>query len=589
MLSTRRDAKTSRSNLANWLLTAGAYWDRNAWGLSAAIAILSVFIATRLNQNIGYANDALCDPWYFFGINQAYFHLRAILGDEYQFDRYPAILPWIFLGPRLSAVALTEVKFWTYFLIASGSFLYAAVKLLGHRIGPLVAILFLCSTSFLAALSTDFVTAAGLAWECAFIASTIRAGTAARPAPWCILSGVFCACCVYSHIPMIMFIFSTPLYFLLRASDRTIKELISAPALLVVGFLATTISLGLASLQIGGNFLFFKHELLTALLYVAKNIYARPMTDTFQWFSFDALIPIFLLAAAFSAVTLGWLRFQGSVMKSLNLALPAVIYLAAAALCFGFEFSGRMVLQEGVFAPWLLPPAFLAIGSTLSVAGSPGRILSISLALTAACVLTWMACRLNPEIDYPWRYILAGAALLSLVLPWRVGSLALATGCILALLSIDYPSGYGYLSWDRMHGNGREIYRLVKRADQFIANYSGSTSPVFWVSGATAAPDDPLFVAIAAPRSFLKCNDFAASFPNLEVTQAGFDPTFPDLPTAVRNHYIAPGHQLFIIARGRDLVITAADALHSVGLKATPLAEMELAPGISIAAAAIQQ
>ena len=154
-MSTRRNAKMTRANLMENWRTVTAYWDRNAWALSAAISILSVFIATSLNQNIAYANDALCDPWYFFGINQDYFHLRSILGDEYQFDRYPAILPWIFLGPHLSAAALTETKFWTYFLIVSGCFSYAAVKLLGNRIGPLVAILFLCSTlSFLAPLST---------------------------------------------------------------------------------------------------------------------------------------------------------------------------------------------------------------------------------------------------------------------------------------------------------------------------------------------------------------------------------------------------------------------------------------------------
>ena len=203
-------------------------------------------------------------------------------------------------------------------------------------------------------------------------------------------------------------------------------------------------------------------------------------------------------------------------------------------------------------------------------------------------MLTWTASRLNPGIDYPWRYILAGAALISLVLPWRVYSLTLATGCVLALLVIDYPSGYGYLSWDRMHGNGKEIYKLVKRADRFIALYSGDASPGFWVSGATTAPEDPLFVAIAAPRSFLKCSDFAGSFPNLEVTHAGYDPTFPDLPTAVRDHYITRGHRLFIIARGRGLVNAGANALHSVGLIPTPLAEIELAPGISIAAATIR-
>src|SRR5579863_1992600 len=170
-----------RSPMQSWLRTASACWDRNAWLASAAIATASVLIATSFNRNIAYANGALCDPWYFFGINQDYFRLRAALGDEYQFDRFPAILPWIFLAPHLSAAALTEAKFWTYFLIASGCFSYAAVKLLGARIGPLISIQFLCSTFFLAPLSTDFVTAAGLAWECALLASLIQAAHSKHP------------------------------------------------------------------------------------------------------------------------------------------------------------------------------------------------------------------------------------------------------------------------------------------------------------------------------------------------------------------------------------------------------------------------
>ena len=84
-------------------------------------------------------------------------------------------------------------------------------------------------------------------------------------------------------------------------------------------------------------------------------------------------------------------------------------------------------------------------------------MLAVALCLTAACVLAWALSRLNPFIDYRWRYLLAGAALLSLFLPLRRFSLALMSGCVLALLCIDYPTGYGYLSWDHMHGNGRRF------------------------------------------------------------------------------------------------------------------------------------
>jgi hypothetical protein len=148
---------------------------RNSWIVINATAISSLFLIKYLNQNVGYANAQNCDPWYFFGVYQDYFYLRSVVGDAMQFNRFPAILPWIFLGPRISAVALTEAKLWTYFIISSGCFSYAALSLLGAFGGSLVSILFLASTLLIGALSTDFVTGAGIAWECALIAATIRA------------------------------------------------------------------------------------------------------------------------------------------------------------------------------------------------------------------------------------------------------------------------------------------------------------------------------------------------------------------------------------------------------------------------------
>jgi hypothetical protein len=212
--------------------TENSEWNRNAWMATNAILIISVLLIKQLNGNVGYANGDGCDARYFFGVYQDYFDLRPVLADFYQFDGYPAILPWILMDSRESLAALREAKFWTYFLISSGCFSYAAITLSGPRIGALVSIMLLVSTLFLAALSTDFVTGAGLAWQSAVIAATIRAAKSERPAPWLFLAGTLYACCIYTHIPMAMFVFATPLYLLLRVPRPAVADLAKSLALM---------------------------------------------------------------------------------------------------------------------------------------------------------------------------------------------------------------------------------------------------------------------------------------------------------------------------------------------------------------------
>ena len=559
--------------------------NRNSWLVTNAIVIASVFVIKHLNQNVGYSNGGGCDPWYFFGLYQDYFNLRLVVGGAYQFNRFPALLPWIFLGPHISAVALTEAKFWTYLLISSVCFSYAAIALFGARSGPLTSILFLGSTLFIGALSTDFVTGAGLAWECALIATTVRAAKSELPATWLVLAGALCACCIYTHIPMAMFIFSTPLYLFLRSPRPTIKDLAGFLLWMIVGFLMMTLALCLVSLLLKGDFIFFRKEFLAAFNYLAQT-YPRPRVP--QWFSYDTNIPVFGLAAATSLLILFRLAFRRAIMEFPAFLIPALVYLAVAILCFGFEFSNRMVLQDNVFAPWMLPSAFLAIGSALSLVKLPNRALSMSLCVAVAVVLVWAASRMNPGLDYWWRYILAAGALVPLVLPLGAWSTTGVTVCISALLMITYPTGYGSLPWYQASLHEQGFYELVRRAHRFITIHSGERSPSFWISAKRSSVGDPGLVALTAPESFFECGEFPASYPSPQIEREGLDQYFPDLQAAVRDQYVSPDRPLFIIAPGHDLVASASGALNSVGLSAVPLDETEIAPGISIAVADIK-
>jgi len=136
-----------------------ASWSQERFWFLTTITIVSAVVLMRyLNDGIGYANGPHCDTWYFFGIYNNYRALQQ--NSAYQLYRYPALLPWIYVAPHLSTIQFHELKFWTYFVASTGLFTYASVTVAGKRAGTFAAVLFACSSLFLGALSTDFVTGA---------------------------------------------------------------------------------------------------------------------------------------------------------------------------------------------------------------------------------------------------------------------------------------------------------------------------------------------------------------------------------------------------------------------------------------------
>lgn len=556
------------------------------WLTTNVVIILSTIVIRQFNPTIGYANDGACDSWYFFGIYRDYFHLKSYLVSAYQFFRFPALLPWIYLGPHMSMTALHELRFWTYFLIASGCFSYSAITLLGSRVGFLISVLFLCGTLFLGALSTDYVTGAGLAWECATIAATTFASRSNRLRLWSFVTGTLFACCFYTHSPMALFVFSVPLFFLARQPLPTIAEFVPFTIFLFAGFVATTFAICLYNVLIGGDFLFYENEIAMAFRYMGHNIYQRPMSGL-QWFAYDTNIPVFLLAGGASLIVIIKLMTRRPHNHSIFL-LPAVIYLPVAVLCFGLEFANRMVLQENVYAPWMLPIAFLAIGSALALCETLDKLTLPFIGVAVVPVLCLAAIRLDPGIAAPWRYALAIVAIAILAPRLRGWTSIIAPFCVVSLVLFTYPVGYGAAAWAQVVYNGRELYELAAKAHQFVAKNDGGKRPLFWISGDPIDMADPLFLAIVTPRTFLECSDAAGSFPDAISRKSGLNTWLPSLTDLVKRGYAAAGERLFIIARGHDLIAAGAKGLRQTGIHVRALSEMEISSGVSIAAGDIQ-
>src|SRR5262249_14724349 len=138
-----------------------------------------------------------------------------------------------------------------------------AIKLFGLWIGPFIAILFSCSTLVIGTLSHDYVTGAGMLWGSAAIAATLYAASKDNQIPGAIATGVFYAFSVYSHVPILMFIFAVPLlFFAVNNRPRPMASFVRFNLFGLLGFAATTLALCFYSWSIGNPFNFYRSELL---------------------------------------------------------------------------------------------------------------------------------------------------------------------------------------------------------------------------------------------------------------------------------------------------------------------------------------
>lgn len=557
------------------------------WLLATLTIVSAVAIMRYLNSGIGYANGPGCDSWYFFGIYDNY---RALLAQRpfYQFYRYPALLPWIYVAPHMSTIHFHELKFWTYFVASAGLFGYVSIRLFERQVGVLIAVLFACSALLLGALSTDFVTGAGIVWECAVIAATIAGSRSERQPLWGTSAGILYALCVFTHLPTVMFIFPLPL-LLLTAPSRSLADLVRFHCWAALGFVAATLLMGAYSVSIGNAFVFFREEALATIVVAQPRFYARPLPVLADWFAGDSNIPLDLAAVGCSVISILLLIARGLSIETLRRAIPMIVFLLVVGLCFAWELSDRIVLQENVFAPWLYPTTFLALGSVLCLAMPVRSEVAFGIVVAGALVsLTWSGTR-HDMISYQWRFAIVGGAIVALTLSrWRPAGVGAVTG-VIALVATTHPTFHGSIPWLDVT-NAQRLYVQTRAGADFVNRYKGARYPKFWMSleSATTIPElgrnMSLLVPMTVPRSFQYCQNFPASFPNITHRDGTFDANFQDLTATIKGHLLESGDRLFVIAPSTDLAEQATAALKSVGFKAALIDAQDIGSGIAIAA-----
>jgi hypothetical protein len=541
-------------------------------GLVFLVCILFAGLARLLNANIGYANEFNCDSWYFFGLQ---FNFRELydLRRFYQTFRFPALVPWIFLGDRIPYETLNAIRFFTYLAITCAGFLWFNTRMFGPKVAALVTVLFCCSTGFLGVLSNDYVTAAGVAWTSLFAGSTVEAGHSRHPLAWGIAAGILFGMCFYTHIPIVFFVFTIPLlYFTASEHEVNINGFARYAAGCAAGFVLMSAVCGLYNWSLGGSWFFLGAEIRISIL-LARDAAASAMDRVagFGWLTREATV-VSMELGVIAAIAVILINLRDSNTRTSNLV--SAVYLLPAAVTMGWEASGRIILQNNVYAPWIYPTLFAVFGAALSRLRAVREIswpaLTGTVLVLAGTLL--LAARTDvsavpPDRLFVLKVVFGSAFAVSLLAlyPWRAGIIA---ALALALfVAVSYPTGYGRFPWVASGHQGRDMALQAAQALRRLDELHLTEIPAFWIKG---SPPE----TIAVPRSFFHCAGFGASFPSL-APGAGFESYF----SAVTAGMVGSARTLVVIAPGENLAAVAAPRLRRIGFESTSLGEWHIGSG----------
>jgi hypothetical protein len=548
--------------------------------LTGAVTVLGcvLFAATArwLNPDIGYANSFNCDTWYFFGL-QLNFHEIYNWKLYYQAFRFPALVPWIFLANRLNYETLNALKFFAYLIITSAGFFWFSARLFGTRVAAVVTVLFCCSTAFLGVLSSDYVTAAGVAWISLFLGATSEAAYAARPAWWGVVAGCFFGLAFYTHIPIALFVFSVPLiYFAGPDAGKGPAGFARYAAGGAAGFALMSAVCGLYNVSLGGDWFFLGPEIRYALVLARDAAASRPYRPAgFMWLIRETTVLTMLIGVLSSLAVLS-LNLRHSNNRNTNLA--AVVYLLIAVVTMGWEISGRTLLQMNVYAPWVFPTLFMAIGAALwqvkALREMSRQDFAVMLFVMAG-ILLFISTRLDAGPaqgagPYFLRVALGGMFVLSSVIFRSSTAGLIAPACLTLFIAASYPSlnGYGSIPWYPGHIlPGRDMTVQAAQAIQVLQRAGLTGSPAFWLD--LAQPE-----RMAIPRSYLYCSNFSAGFPSLN-PGSGEESQYP----AVTRQSVGEKRSLVVIASGQQVGELAAQRLRAIGFDSTSVGEWPIGSG----------
>jgi hypothetical protein len=435
-----------------------------------ALAITCAVLIGAGNEDFGFDPAGWLDPFMYFGYFWHYPDHPPALDHDYKASR----LPWIL--PAYASHALLDTTAATYLLVcltlcAGGMGLYVLVRDTANdsRAAAAVAVAWTACTGVHGIGGWNYHVLASADYF--LVASALAFRSATSSPRTAIMSGVFAAAAVHTHL---LFVAFAPLLILtywsgMAPSHHDWRSFGTYIGLAVVGAFGLTVVLGAVNAGTGGDWLFFVPQILRA---------RHLMTYDEWWLETSVWLPTaryLIIPLAFMMAALPTLCRAGAPRASRVIVIQA--WAAFALMCVAQFWRRQATLDHDYLAFPLYPYAFACGGIALSDARFRQDttvpllaaaiilmplLLLMPVALPSSMNAAAAALSLNqPIILGPLLFGLAGVVVFTLTRNGvRLGMFAVWFAVLNAWLA-PAPSAYGI----QTPGYRRQMLELFREAD----------------------------------------------------------------------------------------------------------------------------
>jgi len=337
-------------------------------GLLLILAVPWLILRFDTTWLFGYAMSpaGFIDPWVYFGF---FLDLKQHIGTfkgAYFTTRLTWTVPGAIIYHIFSAIVATYVLHLVVFYAAAIS-LYLILKVtVSQRAAILATLLMAFHSYFLWAVGWSYMDGAGDAYLLMTVCALTFASRSNRSRWWLFAAGVLAAMTVYCQLFLIVF-FPVVLggyHFARRQVGRDQPSQPWKP--FAWGFAAVTVIFGAFNMAINGRFLFFVNSLGTAAKLVVNH---NPYVDsTYGWLTGATWLVLPTIAFVGAVLCLSRHKYLEAIPNLNFLLFWQRFYVLSFATMIFWQVVGQPVLQLSTYTSYLIPSAFLALGSQLEIA-----------------------------------------------------------------------------------------------------------------------------------------------------------------------------------------------------------------------------
>jgi 4-amino-4-deoxy-L-arabinose transferase-like glycosyltransferase len=519
-------------------------------------------------------NRTNVDSWVYFGYFIRLKQYLIAFPDAYYGTRLSWILPGYLAYFLFSPLVANYVLHLSFYYLAILSLYFILKPSVGRRAAFLASASMGSYAFFLPAIGWTYVDGAGITY---FLLTVLMLSWAARKqnwATWLVLSGVFFGALIYTNIVWLALSPALITYYALTHHPRRRRKTFISVAAFIVGLLAITLLLGSINHAIVGRFFFFIPSVNMAQAYAGKP---NPWRIAWQeWLPKAAWLVLPLIVLVGSTMTLVLSKFRKSFKQAEAFPLQATFVVTCLIMIF-LEVKAIPVLQFPVYASYLMPSMFLAIGASLkSLAnlsnGSFALVASSSLMLLIFPLITIFVSDDQPII---FCLLFLAAILFSIASNFNRKKV----GSILAILLLTVSAGISFSpGWNasvkQLQANtltsktAIDSHLTVSTVQKLFKDIDPTVILFFWYS----LEESKVYRSIASATlwGYRFLNE---EFPSLQAYRIPANtPLSSERLSYLEQHFTKVSSKIAIFSQQKDALQQAIDALKTVGFTAKSIA-----------------